>query len=69
MDAPEHGLDRVFLFCGAANLFVAFTFQDYWVDFKVFGSLGMTVLFLVGQGIYLSRHLHDTDPTSPKTED
>jgi intracellular septation protein len=58
-----------FLFCGAANLFVAFTFQDYWVDFKVFGSLGMTLLFLVGQGIYLSRHLHDADTTTPKTED
>jgi intracellular septation protein len=58
-----------FLFCGAANLFVAFTFQSYWVDFKVFGSLGMTLLFLIGQGIYLSRHLHDADTTSPKTED
>lgn len=58
-----------FLFCGAANLFVAFTYQDYWVDFKVFGSLGMTLLFLVGQGIYLSRHLHDADTTTPKTED
>ena len=58
-----------FLFCGAANLFVAFTFQSIWVDFKVFGSLGMTVLFLVAQGIYLSRHLHDADTTTPKTED
>jgi len=58
-----------FLFCGAANLFVAFTFQDFWVDFKVFGSLGMTVLFLVGQGVYLSRHLHDSDPTTPKPEE
>ncbi|MGH8382126.1 septation protein A [Pseudomonas sp.] len=58
-----------FLFCGAANLFVAFTFQDIWVDFKVFGSLGMTVLFLVGQGVYLSRHLHDSDPSTPKPED
>ena len=56
-----------FVFCGAANLFVAFTFQEIWVDFKVFGSLGMTVLFLVGQGVYLSRHLHDA--TTPKTED
>ncbi|MFQ6572678.1 septation protein A [Pseudomonas sp. UM16] len=54
-----------FLFCGAANLFVAFTFQEIWVDFKVFGSLGMTVLFLVGQGVYLSRHLHDNDPSTP----
>ncbi|MGY4490096.1 septation protein A [Pseudomonas sp. TE3610] len=58
-----------FLFSGAANLFVAFTFQSIWVDFKVFGSLGMTLLFLVGQGIYLSRHLHDADTTTPKTED
>ena len=60
-----------FLFCGAANLFVAFTYLSIWVDFKVFGSLGMTVLFLIAQGIYLSRHLHDTDPTdtSPKTKD
>jgi intracellular septation protein len=40
------------------------------VDFKVFGSLGMTLVFLVAQGIYLSRHLHDADtPTTPKTED
>ena len=58
-----------FVFCGAANLFVAFTFQSIWVDFKVFGSLGMTVLFLVGQGIYLSRHLHDSDTPTSKTED
>lgn len=56
-----------FVICGAANLFVAFTFERYWVDFKVFGSLGMTLLFLLGQGVYLSRHLHDHEPS--KTED
>jgi intracellular septation protein len=53
-----------FLFCGAANLYVAFTFQEFWVDFKVFGSLGMTLLFLVGQGIFLARHIHDADPST-----
>ncbi|MFP3922551.1 septation protein A [Pseudomonas sp.] len=62
-----------FLFCGAANLYVAFTYQEFWVDFKVFGSLGMTLLFLVGQGIYLARHIHDaepsTQPTNKKRED
>ena len=59
-----------FLFCGAANLYVAFTYQDFWVDFKVFGSLGMTLVFLVGQGIYLTRHMHDPAPSSTtKTED
>jgi len=58
-----------FLFCGAANLYVAFTYQDFWVDFKVFGSLGMTLLFLVGQGIFLARHMHDVDPSTPKPKD
>ncbi|MET1078461.1 MAG: septation protein A [Pseudomonas sp.] len=57
-----------FIFSGAANLFVAFTFQSIWVDFKVFGSLGMTLLFMVGQGLYLARHLHDTDAASPPSE-
>ncbi|MBT8765119.1 septation protein A [Metapseudomonas boanensis] len=54
-----------FLVCGFANLFVAFTFHEFWVDFKVFGSLGMTVLFLVGQGIFLARHIHDGETQKP----
>ncbi|MDG1581324.1 septation protein A [Pseudomonas sp. GOM6] len=55
-----------FVFSGCANLFVAFTFHDIWVDFKVFGSLGMTVLFLVAQGVYLARHIHDDAPQQSK---
>ena len=55
-----------FLFSGAANLFVAFTFHEIWVDFKVFGSLGMTLLFLLGQGVFLARHMHDSAPENPK---
>jgi intracellular septation protein len=35
----------------------------------VFGSLGLTLLFLIGQGIYLSRHLQDATPSTPKTKD
>ena len=53
-----------FVFSGCANLFVAFTFHDFWVDFKVFGSLGMTVLFLVGQGLFLARHMHEHNTES-----
>jgi len=52
-----------FLVCGFANLFVAFVYPSIWVDFKVFGSLGLTLLFMVGQGIYLVRH------TQPKPEE
>ncbi|WP_205340253.1 septation protein A [Denitrificimonas caeni] len=55
-----------FMFAGAANLFVAFTFHEIWVDFKVFGSLTMTVLFLIGQGVFLSRHMQDTPDGSNK---
>ena len=56
-----------FIFLGSSNLFVAFTFPSIWVDFKVFGSLGMTVLFLIGQGVFLSRYMQDT-PASPDKE-
>lgn len=57
-----------FLICGCVQLFVAFTFQSIWVDFKVFGSLGMTLLFLIGQGMFLARHMHD-EPTGEKPKD
>ena len=50
-----------FIISGAANLYVAFTFHEIWVDFKVFGSLGMTLVFLVGQTLYLSRHIIEED--------
>lgn len=54
-----------FIVCGGANLYVAFNIPAIWVDFKVFGSLGLTLLFMVGQGIYLARHMQ-TDPAPSK---
>lgn len=57
-----------FIICGAANLFVAFTFDSIWVDFKVFGSLAMTVVFMVGQAIYLSRHIKEEEQPSNSEE-
>lgn len=50
-----------FLLVGSANLFVAFTFHEIWVDFKVFGSLGMTLIFIIAQGIYIARHMQPSD--------
>ena len=45
---------------GALNLWVAFSFPtSVWVNFKLFGGLGLMVLFTLGQGIYLSRHLKE----------
>ncbi|MDR0234061.1 MAG: septation protein A [Zoogloeaceae bacterium] len=45
---------------GGLNLFVAFHFStDIWVDFKLFGGMGLLFLFALGQGVYLSRHLRE----------
>lgn len=47
-----------FIFIGIINLFVAKLFSlNAWVDFKVFGILGLTVIFVLIQGIYLQKHL------------
>ncbi|GIX21627.1 MAG: putative intracellular septation protein A [Gammaproteobacteria bacterium] len=49
-----------FLFCAAANLFVAYRYSEaVWVNFKLFGLLGLTLLFLFAQGLWLARHLDD----------
>ena len=59
-----------FLFSGSANLYVAFyydlgqaeqTRMDTWVNFKVFGLMGMTLIFVILQAIYLARHMHEND--------
>ena len=49
----------IFFFAmGLANLFVAFNFDtDTWVNFKLFGMLGLTLVFVLAQAFYLARHL------------
>jgi intracellular septation protein len=42
---------------GAANLYVAFRYETIWVDFKVFGSMGLTLLFVIVQMAVISRYL------------
>ena len=43
---------------GAINLYVAFNFSEQaWVDFKLFGMLGLTFVFIIGQGIYMSKYM------------
>lgn len=45
-----------FLILGALNLLVAYQFStDVWVNFKVFGMLGLSILFVVIQGIFITR--------------
>lgn len=46
---------------GALNLYVAYQFStDTWVNFKLFGSMGLMLVFIVAQSIWLSRHIQET---------
>ncbi len=47
-----------FVGMGVLNLWVAFNFPlDTWVNFKMWGSLGLTLGFTLAQGLYLGRHM------------
>jgi intracellular septation protein len=66
-----------FALMGAANLYVAFPFaesfcanevsakaaceNDVWVNFKVFGGIGLMLVFVVVQGLMLSRHIESEE--------
>lgn len=40
---------------GALNLYVAYNFsENFWVNFKLFGTLGLTAAFVVAQGFWLA---------------
>lgn len=47
-----------FVAMGAANLYVVYHFStDFWVNFKLFGMMGLTLAFVMGQAFYLARHI------------
>ncbi len=57
-----------FIFSGIANLIVAFNFsEEIWVDFKLFGLMGLTILFVIGQAFYLARFI-PSEPVSKTTD-
>lgn len=56
-----------FFILGGINLYVAYNFSEQtWVNFKLFGFMGLTLLFVVAQGFYLARHM---PPEEPVTEE
>lgn len=47
-----------FSIMGALNLYVAYHYTtNTWVNFKLFGVLGLTFVFVILQALYLSRHM------------
>ncbi len=60
-----------FALCGALNLYVAFSFDlDTWVNFKVFGLTGLTLVFAVGSILSLYKYLpQDSEEVTGALED
>ena len=53
----------IFFFAlGLINLYVVYNFDtDTWVNFKLFGMMGLTILFIIAQSIYMSRHMETSE--------
>ncbi len=55
---------------GLLNLYVAYNYStSTWATFKAFGTTGLMFLFMIGQVIYLSRHIQETPDRSVAAPD
>ncbi|PIZ03387.1 MAG: septation protein A [Gammaproteobacteria bacterium CG_4_10_14_0_8_um_filter_38_16] len=51
-----------FIFLGFLNVYVIYHYSmNAWVNFKLFGTLGLTLVFTIAQAIYMSQHIQQTD--------
>ena len=65
VDLPDAAWSRLnfawvifFIAIGFANLYVIYNYDTAtWVNFKLFGMMGLTFLFVLGQGIYMMRYI------------
>jgi len=60
-----------FLFMGTLNLWVAYHFSTAaWVNFKLFGGMGLMLLFIIAQALWLSKYLpEDEAPPAASTKE
>jgi len=48
---------------GVLNLYVAFNFPtDTWVNFKLFGGMGLMLVFVIAQGLFLAKYMEQKEP-------
>ncbi|MER2539293.1 MAG: septation protein A [Azonexus sp.] len=51
-----------FVVMGFLNLIIAFNFPtDVWVNFKLFGGMGLMLVFVLGQGFLLSKYVEEKE--------
>ena len=64
---PDHAWNTLnwawsgfFAAMGGLNLWIAYHFDtDTWVNFKMFGGLGLMLLFILVQAVYMSRFMQE----------
>ena len=67
LSAPDHVWSRLnlswvafFALLGALNLYVAFNYSEaFWVQFKLWGGMGLMLVFVVAQAVVLARYAHE----------
>ena len=65
IDAPRHIWQKLntawiifFVVVAVMNLYIAYNFsEEFWVNFKLFGMLGLTFAFIIVQMVILSRYI------------
>ena len=51
-----------FIFLGCLNLYVVYHYDtNAWVNFKLFGALGITLVFIIIQALYMTHHMQMTE--------
>ena len=59
-----HAWALFFTLMGFINLWVAYNFDtDTWVSYKLFGGLGLMLVFVLLQGVFLSRYMKEPEET------
>ena len=59
-----------FILLGFLNIYVVYHYSmDAWVNFKLFGTLGLTLVFTIAQAIYMSRHMQPGSKVKPALQD
>ncbi len=58
-----------FIFAGGLNIYVAYSFsQQVWVNFKVFGLLALTLIFVIIQAVWMTAASHKDDSAAKNPE-
>ena len=53
-----------FVVLAVANIYVVYNFsEEFWVDFKLFGTLGLTLITAVGQAVWIAMNTSDEQTT------